>query len=61
MPRICLMKDCITAGSIREYLNYVKNYHLLKESENYKMLNSNMAQQILKEVDGCFQIGRAHV
>ena len=38
-----------------EYLNYVKNYHLLKESENYKMLNSNMAQQILKEVDGCFQ------
>jgi len=38
-----------------EYLNYVKNYHLLKESENYKMLNSNMAQQILKEVDGSFQ------
>ena len=38
-----------------EYLNYEKNYHLLKESENYKMLNSNMAQQILKEVDGCFQ------
>ncbi|MEE3424157.1 MAG: transposase, partial [Erysipelotrichaceae bacterium] len=39
----------------REYLNYEKNYHLLKESENYKMLNSNMAQQILKEVDGCFK------
>ena len=38
-----------------EYLNYEKNYHLLKESENYKMLNSNMAQQILKEVDGSFQ------
>ena len=38
-----------------EYLNYAKNYHLLKESENYKMLNSNMAQQILKEVDGSFQ------
>lgn len=38
-----------------EYLNYQKNYHLLKESENYKMLNSNMAQQILKEVDGCFK------
>ena len=38
-----------------EYLNYEKNYHLLKESENYKMLNSNMAQQILKEVDGCFR------
>ena len=38
-----------------KYLNYEKNYHLLKTSENYKMLNSNMAQQILKEVDGSFQ------
>lgn len=38
-----------------EYLNYEKNYHLLKNSDNYKMLNSNMAQQILKEVDGSFQ------
>ena len=38
-----------------EYLDYQKNYHLLKESENYKMLNSNMAQQILKEVDGSFK------
>lgn len=38
-----------------EYLNYEKNYHLLKGSENYRMLNSNVAQQILKEVDGCFQ------
>lgn len=38
-----------------EYLNYQKNYHLLKNSENYKMLNSNMAQQILKEVDGSFK------
>ena len=38
-----------------EYLNYEKNYHLLKTSENYKLLNSNMAQQILKEVDGSFK------
>lgn len=38
-----------------EYLNYEKNYALLKESPNYKMLNSNMAQQILKEVDGSFK------
>lgn len=37
------------------YLNYEKNYALLKTSENYKTLNSNMAQQILKEVDGMFQ------
>ena len=38
-----------------EYLKYEKNYVLLKDSPNYKMLNSNMAQQILKEVDGSFK------
>ena len=38
-----------------EYLNYEKNYTLLKDSDNYKMLNSNIAQQILKEVDGSFK------
>lgn len=38
-----------------EYLNYQKNYALLKDSLNYKMLNSNMAQQILKDVDGSFK------
>ena len=26
-----------------KYLNYEKNYVLLKSSDNYKMLNSNMA------------------
>ena len=39
----------------KEYLNYEKNYYLLKDSENYKMLNSNMAQQILKSVDEVFK------
>ena len=38
-----------------KYLNYSKNYELLKTSENYKLLNSNMAQQIIKEVDGSFK------
>ena len=38
-----------------KYLNYEKNYALLKNSENYKLLNSNMAQQILKEADSMFQ------
>lgn len=38
-----------------EYLCYEKNYALLKNSPNYRMLNSNMAQQILKEVDGSFK------
>ena len=39
----------------KKYLNYQKNYSLLKNSPNYKLLNSNMAQQILKEVDGSFK------
>ena len=38
-----------------EFLKYEKNYTLLKNSPNYKALNSNMAQLILKEVDGSFQ------
>ena len=38
-----------------KYLNYQKNYALLKNSPNYKMLNSNMAQQILMEVDESFK------
>lgn len=39
----------------KEYLCYEKNYHLLKNSSNYKLLNSNMAQQIMKQVDDSFQ------
>ena len=38
-----------------KFLKYEKNYVLLKNSLNYKTLNSNMAQQILKEVDGSFK------
>lgn len=38
-----------------KFLKYEKNYTLLKNSSNYKALNSNMAQQILKEVDGSFK------
>ena len=38
-----------------KYLPYSGNYPLLKNSENYKTLNSNMARQILKEVDGTFR------
>lgn len=38
-----------------KYLPYTECYKLLRNSPNYKMLNSNMAQQILKEVDGSFK------
>ena len=39
----------------KKYLSYNENYKILKNSENYKKLNSNMAQQILKKVDGSFK------
>lgn len=39
----------------KTFLRYESNYHLLKTSPHYKTLNSNMAQQILKEVDGAFK------
>lgn len=39
----------------KEYLKYEQNNVLCKENENYKLLNSNMSQQILKEVDGSFR------
>lgn len=38
-----------------KFLKYEKNYTLLRNSPNYKALNSNMAQQIIKEVDGSFK------
>ena len=38
-----------------KYLRYEECYRILKHSPNYRKLNSNMAQQILKEVDGSFK------
>lgn len=38
-----------------KYLSYPENYKALKTSDNYRLLNSNMAQQILKEVAGSFE------
>ena len=39
----------------KQYLKYESNYHELKNSNNYKLLNSNMAQQTLKNVDAMFK------
>ena len=39
----------------KQYLRYESNYYELKNSKNYKLLNSNMAQQILKDVDLMFK------
>ena len=39
----------------KQYLRYEANYHEIKNCENYKLLNSNMAQQTLKDVDKMFK------
>ena len=39
----------------KQYLRYEANYHELKNCKNYKLLNSNMAQQTLKDVDTMFK------
>lgn len=39
----------------KQYLRYEANYYELKTCENYKLLNSNMAQQTLKDVDIMFK------
>ena len=39
----------------KQYLRYEANYHEMKHLENYKLLNSNMAQQTLKDVDQMFK------
>ena len=41
--------------SDNSYLNYNEVYKLLKTSNNYKLLQSNMAQQIMKSVDAEFK------
>ena len=41
--------------SDKSYLNYSEVYKLLKTNNNYKLLQSNMAQQIMKRVDAEFK------
>lgn len=39
----------------RKHLRYESNYHYSKENENYKLLNTDVAQQTLKVVDRSFR------
>ena len=38
-----------------KYLRYESNYHICKESENYKILHTDIAQQTMKVADRCFK------
>lgn len=39
----------------KEFLSYNRNYHMLKHSENYKILNSAIAQQVILNVYESFK------
>ena len=39
----------------KQHLRYESNYHEMKHLENYKLLNSNISQQTLKDVDQMFK------
>ena len=39
----------------KQFLKYESNYHEMKNCESYKLLNSNMAQQTLKDVNEMFK------
>lgn len=39
----------------RRFLRYESNYHYCKENENYKTLNTDIAQQTLKVIDRSFR------
>ena len=39
----------------RGYLKYESNYHAVKDNENYRLLNTDIAQQTLKVVDRSFK------
>ena len=39
----------------KQYLRYEANYYEMKYLENYKLLNSNISQQTLKNVDQMFK------
>jgi len=35
----------------RQYLTYNENYHVLKDSENYRILNTSLGQAVIQKVD----------
>ena len=39
----------------KKYLSYESNYKLCKDNENYKLMNSNSAQQVMKVIDRNFK------
>ena len=65
LRELCFFSNClynIALYNIRQqffkdktYLSFESNYHECKDNDNYKLLQSNMAQQTLRTVDFAFQ------
>ena len=39
----------------KKYLNYYQNWNILKHSENYKKLQTHVAEQVIQQVDSMFK------
>jgi IS605 OrfB family transposase len=65
LRELCFFSNCLYNVGIynvrqkyfqeKTYLKFESNYHECKENENYKLLQSNMAQQTLRDVDEAFK------
>lgn len=65
LRELCFFGNCLYNSALynirqkffadKTFLNFAKNYRECKENENYKLLQSNMAQQILRDVDEAFK------
>ena len=65
LRELCFFSNCLYNVGIyhvrqkyfqdKTYLQFESNYHECKEKENYKLLQSNTAQQTLKDVDDAFK------
>ena len=65
LRELCFFSNClynVALYNIRQhyfkdktYLRFEDNYHECKENDNYKLLQSNMAQQTLRAVDFAFK------
>lgn len=65
LRELCFFSNCLYNVALynarqkffkdKTYLRFEKNYHECKDDDNYKLLQSNMAQQTLRAVDFAFK------
>ena len=65
LRELCFFSNCLYNFALynvrqkffadKTYLRFENNYHECKDNDNYKLLQSNMAQQTLRAVDFAFK------